>query len=439
MKTLEDFTPEIQAKIPEYLDRAFRGVFDGGRYRDFKYNDARDAVYLQYDKCNYKRPLVMVGENPYEAQMMFNWMRGPAAAFGRMVCYIATSMNNLDKKPAMLKELLEDKNLLAFLDNTIKPTKEKEGTDLAKVERYKVVCPDIDLMLQKEIYPLLKTTLEKEKGSSSKQNEQIGEVLAHLLMAMGRKNDPHVVTMTDAVVQSMGQYTNPYLFTLNVWSNGYFAWYTFIAREFKLETSVNAELEEFAAAYAKSNVYNAVFAEEVCIVSKYPERIHRNADNALHSTKGQAVEWNSTTPNTNFKCYYINGRNIAAGHAELALNDEVTKEIFTAEQNDEVRSAWYAYLGEERVMAILGGQQVDTFNVTHQNGEKEVITLFRTKEKLNKFKQQPYAWLKRVCPSTGSVYLTPTDPKFAKAEEAASWHRPDFVPLSVGYSWISRS
>lgn len=30
MKTLKDFTPEIKAKIPEYIKKYTNGIFDGG-------------------------------------------------------------------------------------------------------------------------------------------------------------------------------------------------------------------------------------------------------------------------------------------------------------------------------------------------------------------------------------------------------------------------
>jgi len=75
MKTPKDFTPEIQAKIPEYIERALSGVFDGGRYRSFNWDDAHSAVCLQYEKCGYKKPMMIVAENPYEAQLLYHFIK----------------------------------------------------------------------------------------------------------------------------------------------------------------------------------------------------------------------------------------------------------------------------------------------------------------------------------------------------------------------------
>ena len=90
MKTLKDFTPEIQAKIPEYIKEATEGIFDGKRYNNFNLQDAEKAVNWNYEKCNYKKPVIIVAENIYEQQIFFNFQllpsqkgkeRPPARAF----------------------------------------------------------------------------------------------------------------------------------------------------------------------------------------------------------------------------------------------------------------------------------------------------------------------------------------------------------------------
>jgi hypothetical protein len=75
MKTLKDFTPEIQAKIPQYVNNALEGVFDGGRYNSFSLEKAEKAVNWNYEKCGYKKPVVIVAENIYESQIFFNYLK----------------------------------------------------------------------------------------------------------------------------------------------------------------------------------------------------------------------------------------------------------------------------------------------------------------------------------------------------------------------------
>ena len=75
MKTLKDFTPEIKTKIPEYINNALTGVFDGERYNNFSFEKAEKAVNWNYEKCGKKKPIIIVAENIYEAQIYFNYLK----------------------------------------------------------------------------------------------------------------------------------------------------------------------------------------------------------------------------------------------------------------------------------------------------------------------------------------------------------------------------
>jgi hypothetical protein len=72
MKTLQDLTPEIEAKIPAYIARALDGVSDGGRYREFDIEKAIECVAWNYKQCDLAVPRVLVAENPLEMTMLFN-------------------------------------------------------------------------------------------------------------------------------------------------------------------------------------------------------------------------------------------------------------------------------------------------------------------------------------------------------------------------------
>ena len=74
MKTIKDFTPEIQAKIPDYIKKGLNGVFDGKYYENFDIEKAKKAVYWNYEKCGFKKPLVLVAENPYEIFVIYKML-----------------------------------------------------------------------------------------------------------------------------------------------------------------------------------------------------------------------------------------------------------------------------------------------------------------------------------------------------------------------------
>ena len=64
---------------------------------------------------------------------------------------------------------------------------------------------------------------------------------------------------------------------------------------------------------------------------------------------------------------------------------------------------------------------------------------FMEEEDLNGSCPAQLAWLKIICPSTGSVYLIPSDSAFDTCVEAAKYHRPDYVTKEVPYTWEQRS
>jgi hypothetical protein len=318
LKTLEDLTPEIEAKIPEYIANGLEGVFDGQRYREFDAEKARKAVKWNYEKCGYAEPKVVVVENPLEAQIMGNQL-------------------------------------------------------------------------------------------------------------LGNKTNQHI---------------NSYLFTLNVYSDCYYQWYKFIKDEFKLPLTIEAEFEECFKLQRESGVYSAIFLDEVCIVSKYPKKVYRNENNDLHRTDGVAVVWGHTTHELD--CYYINGRNMPS----RLFEEEITREDFIKESNEDIKGGIYEIIesrGEGSMLEFLGAKVVDEHMFAHSDGSVETMTLYKTEEKIkgvtnmNDESPSELAWLKMVCPSTGTNYLIPSDSSFMNCVDAAKFHRPTYVPTDVDYDWSQRN
>ena len=74
MKTLKDLTPQIRKRIPEYINSGIEGVFDGVRYKNFNIDAAQKAVNWNYNKCGYRNPVLIVAENIYELQLIYNYI-----------------------------------------------------------------------------------------------------------------------------------------------------------------------------------------------------------------------------------------------------------------------------------------------------------------------------------------------------------------------------
>jgi len=199
--------------------------------------------------------------------------------------------------------------------------------------------------------------------------------------------------------------------------------------------------------YLKSNIYSAIFSEILCIVSKYPKKIYRDENNNLHNVNEMAVKWGFSLKETQFNCYYVHGREVPKMIFNKINNNTLTKTDFINEENEDIKANIYEIIeskGEGSILKFLDVIEVDKQNINHVNGCEEMI-LYKTKElfkeevDLNGKSPAPLAWLKMTCPSTGSVYLIPTDGSFNNVIDAAKYHRPSEVPIELDYFWNSRN
>ncbi len=404
MKTLKDFTPEIKAKIPEYIKKYTKGIYDGGRYRNFNQADAEALIHWNYEQCKLKNPVVLIAENIYESQIYFNYIKANQKIFGPILYVIYCLKNRIEVKG------LSDKKQL-------------------------------DSQLYSQLYSQLRSQLRSQLDSQL--DSQLGSQLysqldSQLYSQLRSQLDSQLRSQLDSQLGSqLKTYNNSYLFTSNVYSNVHAAWFKFIKDEFKIESEIGITLDSWNNFYQKSNVYSAIFSELVSVVSKYPKKIHVDSLQRLHNPFGSSIVWGHSTSETNMESYFIHGRNVVKELFDRC--GKLTQSQFLNEKNEESRSAMYEILGEQKIMSLLEAKEVSIATFIHANGESEFMQLYKTAKPLNKTKNKPYAWLKRVCPSTGTTYLTPTDPDFTTVEQAAKFHRPSFVPNSIDYKWISRS
>jgi len=369
MKTIEDFTPEIQAKIPWYIEKSLENVFDGGYFRAFNLLDAEAAVNWNYEKCGFKKPVVIAAENVLEEQLFYN-----------------------------------------FVDNN------------KEVEEFVVKMQE---MLNTEGYD----RVEYDKMHTE-------------LMVTIRDGVNKIIEEKN--LRSIAKYNDDYLYTLNVYSNSYYWYYKFIKEEFQIPLSIEEDFETCFALQRKSGVYSAVFGDILCVVCKYPMEVHRNENNDLHCTTGEAVIWN-TSVNVKPESYYINGRNVESVIFEKILNNDFTLEDFIILDNEDLKADIITILkendGNEGLVKFLNAEVIDEQEFKHSSGHVETQKLWRTKDKLNCFGDEDgnqgnyMAWLEMICPTTGSTYMIDTLPSFTKVIEAAKYHRPAIIPSSLEYDF----
>jgi len=190
------------------------------------------------------------------------------------------------------------------------------------------------------------------------------------------------------------------------------------------------------------NSYLQIQMDKVCVVSKYPKSIKRNANNDLHSVDGFAIEFAD-----GYGQHYVNGRFIEPEIFNECENIINAKIAFHNNTNEDIRAAIITIIkdkfGNEGLLEMLDAVVIDEKTVKHVGGYDEIIRIYQSKTSypfLQNSKgemDQPYAWIEFTCPSTKSVYLIDTCPTFTDAVKCAKWHRPGKVPMSVDYKWYS--
>ena len=161
----------------------------------------------------------------------------------------------------------------------------------------------------------------------------------------------------------------------------------------------------------KSGVFNAYEFENFVFAIQPPIYVERNSQGRLHSTSTAAVKFRDGS-----SYYFINGRPIPEWVVEK--KDAITKDQFLQEKNSDIKGAIYEVLGSEGLINLLGAEITDTKTIHHDNGDVEIVELLKTKDTFPELDDDPLAWVKMTCPSTGTNYLIGVDPQYNDAIEA---------------------
>ncbi len=172
---------------------------------------------------------------------------------------------------------------------------------------------------------------------------------------------------------------------------------------------INHEKFNHFKSLIESGVYDMIQFDKLAIVCENPQFIKRNNNGRLHCTTGPAIGWAD-----GYELYFINGRLMP----ESILKNRITREQFINEKNAEIKGGMYEILGQRGVMNLLGASVVDTKTIVHKNGDIETVELLKTSDTFPEIDNQPLAWVKMVCPSTGTNYLQGVEPHHTNALDA---------------------
>jgi hypothetical protein len=217
------------------------------------------------------------------------------------------------------------------------------------------------------------------------------------------------VSIAEAVMASVKKLYASYSVHYNVSHFRWMLFYDFLSKTGILKASLFQQYKYFL----KSCPFVLYMYQEFIFAVQPPVHLALNAQGRLHSTEGPAVKFRDGSG-----YYSINGRSVPEWIFEE--KDRITREKFLNEKNAETRAAIYEVLGHKKIMEMLGAETVHTSEITHANGDVETVELLKTRDRFPEIENQPFAWVKLTCPSTGTNYLLGVDPEYKNAAEAVA-------------------
>ena len=403
MKTLKDFTPEIQAKIPEYQNRVLEPIFNGSKYHNFDIEKAKKAIKWNYEKCGFKMPVVLVAENPLEQQYLFNYLNTPQSNLFRKIIYVLNNefieIELFNKKCKISSYFILFFNL-SLLNNQLDSQLRSQLSSQLSSQLNSQLDSQLDLQLDSQLYSQLYSQL------SSQLNSQLNSQL---------------------YLKNISNYNYNYLFTLNIYSEVYYTWFEFVRKEFNLNLTINDDFQECFNLHKESGIYSAIFSKEVCVISKYPIEIYQEPSQfRLNNIKGNSVVWsNSFAP---LDCYYVNNLNISKELFNKLSDKLITFEDWIKEPNEEIKSAILSFyqqkFGNEFLFQFLS-ENLKEFNTFVDKKEEKylegttkgmnigVYTLFK-----GIVNNEYIAYVRCYCPSTDRMFFLGVNPENTNAKDA---------------------
>ncbi|MDG1429108.1 MAG: hypothetical protein P8H56_06590 [Crocinitomicaceae bacterium] len=324
MRGIDDLTQQTLTKISAYKLDVLNGVSDGTRFTNFDAENAYKCVEWNYKKCGYRSPAIVVTENPLEMQMMFNFIKAMDSA------------SRFSDYQSMYPELfaqLAEQNLDRF--NTT------FGSRLRSILRSKIgsrvsanlnsnFLSKLDNQLCAQLYSLF-SDLDSQLGP--KMSSELGCFLRNDLRPklgdqLGFVLDNHVNIELSKQPKALSENHLSYLFTANFYSDCIYYWYEFLRNELDLELSINQSFQDCFELQRKSGICQAIYSEDLCVISKYPKRIRWNDDCQLHSESFHAIEWSSYSESTNLESYFLDGEPISSKLPTIVGQSGITLDSF---------------------------------------------------------------------------------------------------------------
>jgi len=422
--SFKKFTEQDVARYRAEVDNIINKICSGQLYGT-NYKDVFEAMKFYYEQQKYEVPFVVICENPMEMGIISNVMKNLYFSKEKGFMKIYTQCVNLARSENPDTEILE----------------------LASQSLLNYMLPSVVKIV--EFYENFKEN--GNRGDLAKKLKNLAKEDKIVEVILKRNNS------VNNVIRDVFSSAVNFLPTA-----GIFAHYHYLALDV-LSEYYNKQLSEFKIFkefHEKARIMYALTYKDVVIVCKYPKRVYLDGNGRFHNTKGAAIEMGYLHPSLKSDLYYIHGRAVE----EKLFKKEFTLNDFISCNDEEKRAAMFEIIAEgspDEIVNFFDLEEVDHQTITHnvkipmfnnlgefvgykEQQEQETLILYHSKEKY-KGAQDPLkpnsdenklAWIRFVCPSTGTNYMIYTSPSFTSVIDAAKFAR----PFDMGeYQWTMRS
>ena len=202
------------------------------------------------------------------------------------------------------------------------------------------------------------------------------------------------------------------------------SWLSFYSFFDKLDIINNDDFNKYYHETMKNNgkgIWSIQFFRDWCIYTPLPRKIHRDAQNRLHSVDGSAVEWN----NKNIKNYFIHGVRFESELWERVVKGTIRVDEIIRIQNQEQKAAILSTISPEKLLREVGAIEMSRHiqpKTTNKNNKPIILYVINHARQLFDTSDLVYI-LVYEDPSTDRKYFSFVPPEAAKdgAATAMAW------------------
>ncbi|CAB4136964.1 hypothetical protein UFOVP313_27 [uncultured Caudovirales phage] len=381
---LEKLTPEQQAHMVTVRDEWLRRAFSGFNFDE---EAAREGIEWIYSLCDLPAPQFIFVSSPFAAQIAANMLIG--------------------KEPVRVWELRgpvrEQVRLQVW---------EQMGAQVQAQVREQVL-PQVQAQVEDKVWQQVWEQVWELRAQVREQVrlqvwEQMGaqvqaqvedKVLAQVRAQVVDKVSAQVGQQVrepvwEQVLEKVWGQATYYRFANVCWN--FFGW-TAWAQFFKdIGIQLTEAIEPFLK-FQRSNCFDFIAFEGLCIVCEPPSVARRDERFRLSSDESACIEWRD-----GYKLWAIDGVFFDEVFWNKVVKKELTAKDLLGIENIEQRMIALKYAGADETLAAMNAKLL---NKSMRGNELYLVENF--------FEEEPLAYfLKYACPSTGRVYLSGIDPSF---------------------------